>query len=80
MDPEIFHGSGTYYCEQNRNNIGQNSNLNIICFFQVMLLQKAFEYKEILHTYHQSNFILTCAIENPLVQGIKTLRNFGQIC
>ena len=30
MDPGLFHGNGLYFCEQNRNNIGQTSNFNII--------------------------------------------------
>ena len=30
MDPGLLHGSGMYYCEQNRNNIQQTRNFNVI--------------------------------------------------
>ena len=81
MDVGLFHGNGMYYCEQNRNNIGKTSNFNIMFFFfKSYYCRKRLNTKKFWYTHHRSNFILTCEIKHPLVQGIKTLRNFGQIC
>ena len=79
MDPGVFYDNGMYYCKQNRNNIGQTSNFIHVFFFKSYYCRKRLNTKKFWYTHHRSNFILTCEIENPLLQGIKTLRNFGQI-
>ena len=80
VDPRLFHDNGMYYCEQNRNNIGQTSNFNIMRFFKSYYCRKRLNTKKFWYTHHRPNFILTCEIENPLVEGTKTSQNFGQIC
>ena len=40
MDLGLFHGSGMYYWEQNRNNIRQTSNFNVIFFFKPYYCRK----------------------------------------
>ena len=70
MDPGLFHGSGMYYCEQNRNDIGQTSKFNVICvFFNSYYCRKRLNTEIFWCTYHR---------RIRWYKGLK-LRNFGRI-